>query len=405
MAETHDDPDEERERRHHAQRFESLSQLSGGLAHDFNNLLTIIQGNLQALSEMGSVQGDPDCVPLVTAALRASQRGADLTHKLLAVSRRQPLAPSPVDVPALLRSLLALLQRTLPAQLRVTASVAPGCPPCIADPVLLESALLNIALNARDAMPDGGTLAFAVAVCGDLPAAVRADLAAAATGIEDYLAISVRDNGCGMSAEVRERAMEPFFTTKPEGRGTGLGLSTACGFVRQSKGAMTLDSAPGEGCCVTLYLPLERRRVARPAPPIDVGLEQLRGLGVMLVDDDLEVLAIVLSHLRAIGCEVRAYGTAEHVLQALESEPAPALLISDVELDGGMNGTELARIVARRWPGVALMLMSGQRVELEAHAAPPPPVLAKPFSRDELARAMLDALARPGPGPARLGAA
>ena len=384
------------EQKLHAQRMESVGQLTGGLAHDFNNLLTVIQGNLQALQDLPSVRADTEGVSLVSAALRATQRGAELTRSLLAFSRRQKLAPAAVDVPALLRSLLGMLRRTVDPRLQLELKAAPSCPPCVADPALLESALLNIALNARDAMPEGGRLSCHVDACAELPLQARADLGEGQRAAEGYLRISMRDTGSGMPEAVRQRAFEPFFTTKEPGRGTGLGLSTAYGFVKQSQGAITLDSSPGAGTCITLYLPLERRAVPRPAAARAASLQALRGVEVMLVEDDLEVMAVSLAFLRHLGCEVRAYASGEHALQALESEAPPALLLSDVTLGEGMRGTVLASEMRLRWPTVAVLLMSGYpptACELGDPAAAE--LLAKPFSRDELAQAMLRALGQP----------
>jgi CheY-like chemotaxis protein len=386
----------EDEQRRDAQRMESVGQLTGGLAHDFNNLLTVIQGNLQALQELATVQQDPACPPLLNAALRATQRGAELTRSLLAFARRQKLAPAAIDPLAMLRSLLAMLRRTVDQRLHLELDPTP-CPDCVADPVLLESALLNIALNARDAMPEGGTLSCRAAACEQLPGAVRADIAVGERPADGYVAISMRDTGSGMSQAVRERVFEPFFTTKEPGRGTGLGLSTAYGFVKQSAGAIVIESTPGIGTCVTLYLPRERRAVPRPTPPRLRSAEALRGLDVMLVEDDLEVMAVTLSFLQHMGCTVRAYGSGEHALLALEREPPPALLLSDVALGTGLRGTELARTVRGGWPQVAVLLMSGHLPEPgEIDAAWASELLAKPFSREQLGAAMLRAVDRPG---------
>lgn len=384
-------------RRAHAWRMDSMGELTGGLAHDFNNLLAVIQGNLQALQELATVQDDPACTPLLTAALRATQRGADLTRSLLSFSRRQQLAPAAIDAGAMLEALLTMLRRSFDPRVQLALKAAPGCPPCVADPALLEATLMNIAINARDAMPNGGRLDCWVAPCDELPEAARTGMAPGDQAEAGYVAISMADNGIGMSPDVLARASEPFFTTKQPGRGTGLGLSAAQGFARQSRGALLIDSAVGSGTCVSLYLPRERRAAPRPAPPPARSLAPLRGLSVMLVDDDLEVMAVSLSFLNQLGCEVRAYGSGEHALQALQVEAPPVLLLSDVALGEGMRGSELAHRVRARWPQVAVLLMSGclsapdEAGVAEAAAL----LLPKPFGREQLAQAMLKALQTP----------
>jgi PAS domain S-box-containing protein len=245
----------------HAQRLESVGQLTGGIAHDFNNLLTVIQGNLQVLEELPALAEDDFGQQLVAAAGRASRRAAELTGKLLAFSRRQVLQPAPIDVGAMLSALADMLRRTVDQRIRIEVQVSPDCPPVLADPGQLESALLNIAINARDAMPEGGALAFRAMPVDGLPAELRHDLDPKGSPDGRFVAISIADTGAGMSDEVRERAFEPFFTTKEAGRGTGLGLSTVYGFVRQSRGAIDIHSTLGAGTTLTLYIP-------QPAPSV-----------------------------------------------------------------------------------------------------------------------------------------
>ena len=228
----------------HAQRLESVGQLTGGIAHDFNNLLTVIQGNLQVLEELPALADDAYGQQLVAAATRASRRGAELTGKLLAFSRRQVLQPSSLNVGQLLHSLADMLRRTLDQRIHIEVDVAPDCPPVLADPGQLESALLNIAINARDAMREGGTLRFAAQPCSALPAEVRNNLDDPSAPEDGFVAIAISDTGSGMPEAVKQRAFEPFFTTKEAGRGTGLGLSTVYGFVRQSQGRAVRWTAP-----------------------------------------------------------------------------------------------------------------------------------------------------------------
>jgi len=378
----------------HAQRLESVGQLTGGIAHDFNNLLTIIQGNLQVLEEHPAISGDAHGQQLVGAATRASRRGAELTGKLLAFSRRQVLAPGRVDVSALLQSLADMLRRTVDQRIRIEVDAPDACPPCLADPGQLESALLNIAINARDAMPGGGSLSFKCALCHTVPLELLAELDPHATLTDAYIAIAVTDTGAGMPDEVKERAFEPFFTTKEAGRGTGLGLSTVYGFVKQSRGAITLTSAPGAGTTVTLYIP----RFDAPASQlhnesaIPVGVPP--GLKVLLVEDEPEVRSVVRSYLLALGCHVTGCASGEQALLALHPQADFDLLLSDIALGAGMRGTELALRAQESVPALAVLLMSGYSSEmLGTPQAKPWELLPKPYSRDDLARAIAKAMA------------
>jgi len=382
----------------HAQRLESVGQLTGGIAHDFNNLLTVIQGNLQVLEELPALAQDSYAQQLVSAATRATRRGAELTGKLLAFSRRQMLQPSAVDTRALLHSLADMLRRTLDQRIRIEIDTAPGCPPVMADPGQLESALLNIAINARDAMPEGGTLRFRTEVCGALPAALRSDRNDPnSDAAARFVAISIADSGTGMSEDVKERAFEPFFTTKEAGRGTGLGLSTVHGFANQSRGAVAIDSNPGQGTTVTLYLPYHED--ARPSAAMEEPADETipPGLLVMLVEDDAEVRKVVETFLTTLGCEVVAVATAEQALSTLDEGIGPVdLLLSDIALGAGIRGTRLAAEVQRRFPQMAVLLMSGFSSELlDADREVPQSweLLRKPYSRSELAQAMAKVLA------------
>jgi PAS domain S-box-containing protein len=387
----------------HAQRLESVGQLTGGIAHDFNNLLTIIQGNLQVLEDHPALDGNPHVLQLVAAATRASKRGAELTGKLLAFSRRQVLAPSRVDPAAMLQSLADMLRRTLDQRIRISVEVQPGCPAVRADAGQLESALLNIAINARDAMPEGGTLSFRCAEVPELPVSAQADRSADAAG-RRYVAFAVTDSGTGMPDAVKDRAFEPFFTTKEAGRGTGLGLSTVYGFARQSKGAISLDSAPGAGTTVTLYIPCfdddhldaaGTETAAGTLPP---------GLRVLVVEDESEVRAVVRAFLAALGCEATLFASAEQALMSLQDSSLQAdLVLTDIALGPGMRGTELAREVAALRPVLPVLMMSGYSSELlEAESKDPSlrHLLRKPFTRQELTRAILRTLSSAqGSGP------
>lgn len=381
----------------HAQRLESVGQLTGGIAHDFNNLLTVIQGNLQVLEELPAIAQDGYAQQLVGAAARASRRGAELTGKLLAFSRRQMLQPNAVDPHAMLHSLADMLRRTLDQRIGIAIDATPDCPPVLADPGQLESALLNIAINARDAMPEGGTLHFRAEACGALPREVLNELGEAGEH-GSFVAISVADSGTGMTEEVKERAFEPFFTTKEAGRGTGLGLSTVYGFVKQSKGAIAIATQPGAGTTVTLYLPQLFDAAPPVAPDDDDGEQALpAGLRVMLVEDDAEVRKVVHTFLATLGCDVVAAENAEQALVQMESDTgAFDVLLSDIALGPGMRGTRLAAEAQQRFPRLAILLMSGFSSELldaDREAPPSWELLRKPYSRAELARALARVLA------------
>ena len=379
--------------------WKASGQLTGGIAHDFNNLLTVIQGNLQVLEELPALAADTYGQQLVAAAMRASRRGAELTSKLLAFSRRQVLQPSALDAGQLLQSLADMLRRTLDQRIHIEVDVAADCPPVLADPGQLESALLNIAINARDAMREGGTLRFAAQPCSTLPADVRNNLDDPSAVEDGFVAITIADTGSGMPEAVKQRAFEPFFTTKEAGRGTGLGLSTVYGFVRQSRGALALDSAPGAGTTLTMYLPrpwdtaIEAADTAEPDPALPAGLK------VLLVEDDAEVREVVRTFLDALGCRVALAASGEQALLSLGPDADFDLLLSDIALGAGMRGTQLAALAQQRLPELAVLLMSGFSAELLDADRDAPlgwELLRKPYSRGELAAAMARLMAARG---------
>jgi PAS domain S-box-containing protein len=366
----------------HSQRLESVGQLTGGIAHDFNNLLTIIQGNLQVLQERPALQEGSD-QELVGSATRAARRAGELTSKLLAFSRRQVLQPARVDVAALLQSLADMLRRTLDQRVRIHVDATATCSPVLADPGQLESALLNIAINARDAMPEGGLLSFEAREIND-----------------SMVALAVSDTGSGMSEEVRERAFEPFFTTKAKGRGTGLGLSTVYGFVKQSKGTLELNSEPGRGTRITLQLPAWREADS-PTSNADGSKPAAlpRHIKVLLVEDEPEVSKVIGTFLSALDVAFITAADGEQALAWLHSDGDVDLLLSDIALGPGIRGTDLARLAQERDPDLAVLLMSGFAPELlEADSDQPLPweLLRKPCTREELAGALARALAPSG---------
>ncbi len=380
----------------HAQRLESVGQLTGGIAHDFNNLLTVIQGSLQVLEELPTVTEDAQGRQLVAAAARASRRGAELTGKLLAFSRRQVLQPSAVDVGQLVHSVAGMLRRTMDQRIRIEVDASATCPPVLADPGQLESALLNIAINARDAMLDGGRLHFRADACSALPAEVRNHLDDPSAPQDGFVAIAISDTGCGMPDEVKLRAFEPFFTTKEAGRGTGLGLSTVYGFVKQSKGALALESAPDAGTTLTLYLP--RPWHTEPPAPVDAPTQQTvpQGLRVLLVEDDADVRDVVRAFLDSLQCRVTQASSGEQALLALGPDSDFDLLLSDIALGAGMRGTRLAELAQQRLPKLCVLLMSGYSSELLLADRESPlswELLRKPYTRADLAAAIAKLLA------------
>ena len=376
----------------HAQRLETVGQLTGGVAHDFNNLLTVISGNLQVLEDAPAYAQDPLVQQVVDAAARATRRGAELTAKLLAFSRRQVLQPMVLDTSALLHSLTDMLRRTLDQRLTITLDAQAVY--CLADPGQLESALLNVAINARDAMPQGGTLAITCRAV-DALLAVSSPEGPSVPAARGYVAIAISDTGTGMPEAIRERAFEPFFTTKEAGRGTGLGLSTVYGFATQSGGTVALDSSPGAGTTVTLYLPRVDAPAAPSAAPEGARPGQLPpGLRVLLVEDDAEVRQVVQAFLAAMGCEVLACASAEDALVVLDSDTPVNLLLSDVVLGAGMRGTELAEVARVQLPGLPVLLMSGYSSDL-LDGQHEWELLPKPYTRAALEQAMLRALGDP----------
>ena len=367
----------------HAQRLESVGQLTGGVAHDFNNLLTVISGNLQVLADAPAYAGDPFVQQLVGAAARATRRGAELTSKLLAFSRRQVLQPTIVDIAALLRSLTDMLRRTLDQRIVITLDTEDAL--CMADPVQLESALLNVAINARDAMPQGGTLSFSCSAVPSLPDELNAPQDRSAE--EGFVSIAISDTGEGMSESVKLRAFEPFFTTKDTGRGTGLGLSTVYGFAKQSRGAVSLVSATGAGTTVTIFLPRVEGDPATDEKLGTSGSEVPPGLRVLLVEDDAEVRGVVQKFLASMACEVTACADGEEALRVLASDPSIGLLLTDILLGAGLRGTQLADAAHALWPGLPVLLMSGYSGALldESHVRD---LLRKPFTRADLEQAI-----------------
>ncbi|MBS0382919.1 MAG: PAS domain S-box protein [Proteobacteria bacterium] len=371
----------------HAQRLDAIGQLTGGIAHDFNNLLTVVSGNLQLLEMELSAQ--PQAQEAIDSALRAVDRGADLTRRLLAFARRQPLRPRAIVPQPLLEELGHMLRRTLGEAVAVDVDCATAVPDVYADPNELDTALVNLALNARDAMPRGGRLAIT---------AREIELANADNEWKlprgQYVAIDVADSGTGMPPEVQAHALEPFFTTKVSGKGSGLGLSMVYGFVTQSGGAMAMDSRLGYGTRVTLVLPVADNEPGsrRELPQAAHSAEPPRHATILVVEDETDVRTIATRFLRAIGYDVIAVADAREALDTLRAQPAVDLLFSDVVLGSGMNGVELAREARRSRPGLAVLLTSGYPGAEDRQAADNRldgfELLRKPYRREQLVSAI-----------------
>ncbi len=385
-----------------SQKMQAMGQLTGGIAHDFNNLLTVILGNLEFLQSRADCDG-PTKARLERASW-AARRGATLTAQLLAFARKTPLAPSPIDLSATMPDLVPLLRRTLGEHIEIRYVDSAGLWPALADPAQLESAVLNLALNARDAMPGGGRLTIELAnkVLDDGYAAAHADVAAG-----DYAMLAVSDTGHGMVPEVVARVFEPFFTTKPDGKGTGLGLAMVFGFVKQTGGHIKIYSEPGQGTTVRLYLP---RAAAAPAQPRTVAPVELpRGTAtVLVVEDDAAVREIAVTMLADLGYRVLEAADGDQALQVFGVHAAGIdLLLTDVVLPGSLRGRELAERIQAVRPGVKVLFMSGYTENSIVHHGrldDGVQLISKPFRRDQLARKLQETLGNaPAAAARRLG--
>ncbi|MDY0870290.1 ATP-binding protein [Dongia rigui] len=364
-----------------SQKMEAIGHLTGGVAHDFNNLLTVVIGNAETLADQ--LADKPGLKALADMSGKAAARGAELTKQLLAFARRQPLNPKAVDIAQLLDGMEGLLRRSLGGQVALRSAVADDLWPALIDPHELENAILNLCINARDAMADGGRITLEA---GNLSIAAEdggqhGDLAPG-----DYVTVAVTDTGIGMDRATLERAFEPFFTTKEVGRGSGLGLSMVYGFVKQSKGHVQLYSEPGRGTVVRLYLPraLTAGEIAAPAEPsgsLPRGSER-----ILLVEDDENVRSFVANLLLELGYRVLATAGAREALAALAAQDDFDLVFTDVVMPGDMNGVQLAEAIRARNPALPILFTSGyseKEVQLQGKQAPH--FIAKPYRRHELA--------------------
>ena len=366
-----------------AQKLEAVGQLTGGIAHDFNNILTVILGNAEMLADMlepGPLQ------QMAAMAVSAAERGADLTNRLLAFSRRQALEPKVVDMNQLIAGMDALLRHVLNEDIETEVVRAAGLSPVEIDPGQLETAILNLAINARDAMPHGGRLTLETA-----RTRLDADYAGANPDVMpgDYVLLSVSDTGCGMEQEVLRRVFEPFFTTKEVGKGSGLGLSMVYGFVRQSGGHAKIYSEPGEGTSIKLYFPVSSQRLAQSTTSefshdLPTGSEH-----ILVVEDDKLVQTNLVSQLLELGYQVSCADNGPAALDMLQRHPDIALLFTDVVMPGGMNGRQLADRARTLRSDLPVLFTSGYtenaivhhgRLDQGVH------LLGKPYRRQDLAQ-------------------
>jgi PAS domain S-box-containing protein len=365
-----------------AQKLETIGQLTGGVAHDFNNLLAAIISNLDLLRKR--VAGDERAARLVEGAIQGAERGAALTGRLLAFARRQELKAEIVDVAALLRGMEDLLRRSLGPGIELLHDLPPDLAPVRVDPHQLELALLNLAVNARDAMPRGGTLAFLASVVAG-PAGLPAELQPGR-----YLRLTVADTGLGMDEETARRALEPFFTTKGVGKGTGLGLSMVHGLALQSGGALSLQSRPGEGTAVHLFLPLAEAETnlpaAIPTPAAAAEPGGKRPLTILVVDDDVLVSMGTVAMLEDLGHTVLDASSGKQALEVLATRPDIDIMITDHAMPG-MTGTELARRARELRPELPVVLATGY-AELPNGEDPGLPRLPKPFFQGDITRVL-----------------
>jgi PAS domain S-box-containing protein len=376
----------------HSQKLESVGQLTGGMAHDFNNLLTVILGNLD--TALARTEGETRRA--IQNALQASELGATLIQRLLAFSRQQALAPQTLNANELVTGLEALLRRTLGEHIEIELRLGAALWPALADKGQLESAILNLAVNARDAMPDGGklTIETANAHLDETYAARNNDVIPG-----DYVMLAVSDTGTGMSPEVLERAMEPFFTTKEVGRGSGLGLSMIYGFAKQSQGHMKIYSEVGIGTTVRLYLPHSGAAETVEVPAAQPAMTELRSRGettVLAVEDDAGVRNLVVSQLARLGYRVMEATNGLQALALLASEPKIDLLFTDMIMPGGMTGKALVELARAKRPGLKVLFTSGytENASLRRGAIEPGVhFLAKPYKLEALARKVQEALA------------
>jgi len=371
------------------QKMEAIGQLTGGIAHDFNNMLAIVVGSLDMARRRMSGSEDPRIGHYIDNAVEGARRAAALTGRLLAFARRQRLDPEPLDVNRQVDGMTELLRRSLGEKVKVETALADGLWPVHADAAELENALLNVAVNARDAMPDGGSLTLATA---NVAGPVADDPDGPTSG--EYVAIRIEDTGVGMAPEVIDRAFEPFFTTKEVGKGTGLGLSQVYGFVSQSGGCVSLRSAVGQGATLTIYLPRWVGTVAAKPPPtpVDGPLPRARdGEAVLVVEDEADVRRLSVEALRELGYAVSEASDGAEALRRLAEQPAADLLFTDIVMPG-INGLQLAEQARAAKPTLKVLYTTGYARDASGAEAVQSALLRKPFTIEQLARRVRQAL-------------
>ncbi len=366
-------------------KMQSLGQLAGGLAHDFNNLLGVIVGNAELLKAR---LGDDD--PMLQAVLHATRRGADLNEKMLAFTHQQALDQRSLEPTEVIADTLKMIQRTFPASIEVDSDIEAGVWDVMADRVLLESALLNLAINARDAMPAGGRLTLRVAnhVVSPDAEAQQLDLLDG-----DYVLFEVADDGSGMSEEVRQRAFEPYFTTKPVGEGSGLGLSMVYGFAQQSRGGLEIVDRLEGGSRLLLYLPRAEERAGQVTDSQQATAEHAHGGHVLVLEDDEDIRQLISTMLRKLGYETVEADTASAAHKALEEAGEVSIIVADVVLPGGTSGPEFITEVRQQRPDLRVVYVSGYAAnELDSSHldSPGTTFLRKPFFSADLEHALVE---------------
>jgi signal transduction histidine kinase len=373
-----------------AQKMEAVGQLTGGVAHDLNNILTVITGTIEILAE--AVAGQPELVAVAKMIEEAAARGGDLTQRLLAFARKQPLQPCEIDVNALVMEAANLLRPTLGERVEVHMKLAGDAWPALIDPSQLTNAILNLSLNARDAMPEGGKLTIETSnvVLDDIYVRMNSDVAAG-----NYVMVAVTDSGHGIPADILNKVFEPFFTTKDVDKGTGLGLSMVYGFVKQSNGHIKIYSEEGHGTTIRIYLP----RAAGVADPVVAeSLSVLEGgcETILVVEDDNLVRTFVVSQIQSLGYLTLAAVNAAEAMAVIDGPQAIDLLFTDMIMPGSMNGRQLAATALKRRASLRILYTSGYSNEAIIHHGQLDAgvlLLAKPYRKSDLARMIRTALA------------
>ena len=371
---------------HQAQRMETIGRLTGGIAHDFNNLLTVVSGNAELLHDEAS---DDRVARRASAIRRAANQGERLTRQLLAFSRHQMLRPEPVDLRERTHEISEMLSRSLREDIEVSVEIPQDLWPVVVDPAEFELALLNLGVNARDAMPKGGRFRIAARNLSFS----RNDRGTKGL-VGDFVAVTLSDTGTGMTPEVQARAFEPYFTTKEVGGGSGLGLSQVYGFARQSGGVALIESKVGQGTSITLYLPRATETpVAPPSAPQD-SVRSAVPARLLLVEDDVEVAQATTELLQDIGLQVIWARDGKAALATFERDPTIEMVMSDIVMPGGMSGLDLARALRKNHPELPVLLTTGYSQYAPQLVKEGFVLVEKPYNRDVLATSIQRAVER-----------